>query len=280
VGRTGGTHARIRDDVVRLTNRGLPVEAFARAVGTTLARAVPAEGACLMTVDPATLLPTAEYPRALGLATAVFAAVAAWAHRLGRRGGPPVGVFAVAVSTGVFLVMPTFPAMGGTTVRAVPLGFLGMQAAALLWAALTWPPQRPARERTSLRSAWTVGAIMATVLSAIATIPIGIGLLTRDAELPGLLLVYPAYYIGLLAAATCYWLLQRVAHLATGRYFIGALGGTCVYLAVWPVVALLKGEPMMSPVMLAVSTIPGGLVGPTVALSITDDLVPSDAAEE
>lgn len=53
--------ARVRDDIVRLVHRGLPVPAFSRAVGHALGRAVPAEGTCLMTVDPATMLPTAEY---------------------------------------------------------------------------------------------------------------------------------------------------------------------------------------------------------------------------
>jgi DNA-binding CsgD family transcriptional regulator len=57
----GGTRARVRDDIVRLAHRGLPVAEFARALGTTLGRAVPAEGSCLMTVDPATMLPTAEF---------------------------------------------------------------------------------------------------------------------------------------------------------------------------------------------------------------------------
>jgi hypothetical protein len=218
------------------------------------------------------LLPASEYPRALGLAAAVFAAVAAWAHRLGHRPMLPLSVFGVAAVTGMLLVVPTFPAMGGTTPRAVPLGFFGMQAAALLWAALRWPPQRPVRERISLGSAWKFGAIVATIFSAVATIPIVIGLASRDSQVPRLLLVYPAYYVGLFGAATCYWLLQRIAHLATGRYLIGVLGGTCVYFAVSPVVAILRGEPILSATMLTIAAIPGGIVGPSVALSITDDL--------
>ncbi|TDC46433.1 LuxR family transcriptional regulator [Actinomadura sp. KC345] len=54
-------YARVRDDIVRLVHRGLPVADFSRAVGDALGRAVPAMGTCLMTADPATLLPTAEY---------------------------------------------------------------------------------------------------------------------------------------------------------------------------------------------------------------------------
>ncbi|WP_412517203.1 helix-turn-helix transcriptional regulator [Actinomadura madurae] len=58
---TSAAHARVRDEIVRLVHRGLPVPEFARAVGDALARAVPAEGTCLMTTDPATMLPTAEF---------------------------------------------------------------------------------------------------------------------------------------------------------------------------------------------------------------------------
>jgi hypothetical protein len=50
-------YARVRDDIGRLVRRGLPVPEFARAVGSALLRAVPAEGTCLMTLDPATMLP-------------------------------------------------------------------------------------------------------------------------------------------------------------------------------------------------------------------------------
>ena len=56
-----GASARVRDDIVRLAHRGLPVAEFARAIGDTVLRAVPAEGTCLTTVDPATMLPTAEF---------------------------------------------------------------------------------------------------------------------------------------------------------------------------------------------------------------------------
>jgi DNA-binding CsgD family transcriptional regulator len=54
-------YARVRDDIVRLAHRGLSVPEFSRAVGDAVGRAVPAEGTCLMTLDPATMLPTAEF---------------------------------------------------------------------------------------------------------------------------------------------------------------------------------------------------------------------------
>lgn len=49
-----------RRDIVRLVHRGLGVDAFARAATRILARVVPVDGTCLLTMDPATLLPTGE----------------------------------------------------------------------------------------------------------------------------------------------------------------------------------------------------------------------------
>jgi DNA-binding CsgD family transcriptional regulator len=52
---------RVRDEIGRLVHRGMPVEAYWRAVSDALDVAVPSEGSCLMTMDPATMLPTAEF---------------------------------------------------------------------------------------------------------------------------------------------------------------------------------------------------------------------------
>ena len=52
--------ARVHDDIVRLVHRGVSLQEFAHAAAHTLKRAVPFEGTCLLTVDPATLLPTGE----------------------------------------------------------------------------------------------------------------------------------------------------------------------------------------------------------------------------
>jgi DNA-binding NarL/FixJ family response regulator len=57
---TAATRARVRDDLVRVVHRTAGLPAFAREVGRTLHRAVPFDGTCLLTVDPATLLPTGE----------------------------------------------------------------------------------------------------------------------------------------------------------------------------------------------------------------------------
>ncbi len=51
---------RVRGDIGRLVHRGLGVQDFSRAVTRILGRAVPFDGMCLLTMDPATLLPTGE----------------------------------------------------------------------------------------------------------------------------------------------------------------------------------------------------------------------------
>ena len=58
---TAATLARARDDLVRVVHRSSGLPAFARDMGRTLQRVVPFEGVCLLTVDPATLLPTGEF---------------------------------------------------------------------------------------------------------------------------------------------------------------------------------------------------------------------------
>ncbi|MPY92305.1 MAG: hypothetical protein GEV08_04330 [Acidimicrobiia bacterium] len=60
VGAAAATRSRVRDDIVRIVHRGLDLPDLARTVGRTLGRAVPFDGTCLLTVDPATLLPTGE----------------------------------------------------------------------------------------------------------------------------------------------------------------------------------------------------------------------------
>ena len=52
---------RARDDIVRLVHRATGVDRFARDVTRVVERAVPFDAAGLMTVDPATLLPTSHF---------------------------------------------------------------------------------------------------------------------------------------------------------------------------------------------------------------------------
>ncbi len=51
---------RVREDLIRLMHRGTDVRDFALDASRILARAVPFEGVCVLTMDPATLLPTGE----------------------------------------------------------------------------------------------------------------------------------------------------------------------------------------------------------------------------
>ena len=51
---------RVRGDLVRLLHRGPDVRDFTLGATRILRRAVPFDGFCLLTMDPATLLPTGE----------------------------------------------------------------------------------------------------------------------------------------------------------------------------------------------------------------------------
>ncbi|MGH9211879.1 MAG: response regulator transcription factor [Acidimicrobiales bacterium] len=60
MGAAAATRSRVRGDIVRIIHRGLGLPDLARTIGRSLNTAVPFEGTCLLTVDPATLLPTGE----------------------------------------------------------------------------------------------------------------------------------------------------------------------------------------------------------------------------
>ena len=51
---------RVRDDLIHLVHRGLGVREFALDAARILRREVPFDGVCVLTLDPATLLPTGE----------------------------------------------------------------------------------------------------------------------------------------------------------------------------------------------------------------------------
>jgi DNA-binding CsgD family transcriptional regulator len=51
---------RTRGEIVRLVHRGMDVRSFALAAARALRRAVPFDGVCVLTLDPASLLPTGE----------------------------------------------------------------------------------------------------------------------------------------------------------------------------------------------------------------------------
>ncbi len=222
--------------------------------------------AALYVVLSAALLPARELPRALGGGVAVFALAGLDAWRRGRGHVRGRSVLGVGFASMVLLVVPT---VGSTQAAAGPLGFLGVQAAMLLWEARRWVARPPAETRTSLRSAWTVGAFVAAFLCALAAIPLLLEFLVGKAERTRILLFYPGYFVGVLATATVYWLLQRIAHLAVGRHLIGVLGGACVYVATAPV-GLVSGEPFDLAAFGLGGAVAGGIIGPAVAFALAN----------
>jgi hypothetical protein len=242
---------------------------FGRSVDVDTAAAVAA--AALYLVLSAALLPVREYPRALGSGVVVFAAVAGLARRRGRGRVGGRSVLGVGFASMAVLVIP---AMGSAQPAAGPLGFLGVQAAMLLWAARRWISRPPPDTRSSLRSAWMAGVIGAAVLCAVAAIPILLELFLGEVGRARILLFYPSYFAGALAAATVYWLLQRMTHLAAGRHLIGLLGGICV-LAALGLVRMIGGEPFD----LAATVAAGGLIGPPIAFALTSDLAAGRTTE-
>ena len=50
----------MRDDIALLSHRGLGIREFSLAAARALRRRVPHDGVCVLTLDPATLLPTGE----------------------------------------------------------------------------------------------------------------------------------------------------------------------------------------------------------------------------
>jgi hypothetical protein len=218
------------------------------------------------------LLPPTAYVHSVGGGILVFGTIFGIMQRVGRGPLPGLRVLFVGFTSGIVLALPTFPAMGGTNRAAVPIGFFGVQVAIVLFGVLRSPLRPRSTDHVPLRRALKIGAFAALGLSIIAMIPMALGFETLGRSAFPILLVYPGYFVGFLSAATAYWALQRVNHLATGRYLIGLIGGTCVYAAVAPVVALTERDPLDIGVMLALAVVAGGFVGPAYTLNTVADL--------
>jgi hypothetical protein len=214
------------------------------------------------------LLPVAQYPLTIGPALLIYWLVARAARTRGRGGMPPVSVFMLAMASAAVLIVPALM-IGPPVPAVVPLGFLGSQAATVLWVVRRWRPTPPAPAVTFGR-AWKYGLAVALIVSIVATVPLVMVVREEGVSLP-VLLVYPCYLVGFVGAATMYGLLQRVAHLATGFYLIGFLGGACVYGAAMPVVSLLNAEPLapLAPLeMLGMALLIGAFAGPAGAFAL------------
>lgn len=216
------------------------------------------------------LLPREAWLRSIGLGAVVMLAATAIAAFIGRRPLAWIEPLAVTMIAALLLWFPTFPAFGGPGSRVSLFGALGAQVVTLLWLAQRWvnPGRTPMHLRTSLQSSLGFGALAALGLSAIATIPILVLLLSGDPKGLTILWVYPAYFCGTLSAALIYWLLQGISHMAVGRYLIGMLGGLCIYAAVGPIAFALDHDPFDVRQILTLAYIAGSIVGPAVALTI------------
>ena len=213
-------------------------------------------------------LPSSEYGRALGTGVVTFAVVFFVARKFGSRIRSGFSVMAVGFGATAVLWMPTFPAMGGGSDRAATIGFFGVQAAVLLWAALWWQGPGEEQSHISLRSALRFGFLVALGISGIAAIPILLILLSGDSW--ALFLVFPAYFVGFLSAAILFWALQGIDNLAVGRYLIGVLGGICVYGAMGPAVAIFDHRAFDLRENFILALVAGGFVGPALALNAYD----------
>ena len=212
-------------------------------------------------------LPSSEYVRALGSGLVTFSIVFFVAWKFGSRIQSGFTVMAVAFVAAAALWMPTFPAMGGNSARAVPIGFVGVQAAVLLWAAFWWQGPREEPSHISLRYALRFGSLVAVGISGVAAIPVLLLLLTGDSSSGAVLLVFPAYFVGFLSAAILFWALQRIDNLAVGRYLIGVLGGICFYGAMGPAAAIFEHTAFDLHESFIMALVCGGFVGPALALN-------------
>jgi hypothetical protein len=212
-------------------------------------------------------LPHTEYVRALGSGLVVFAIVLVVAWKLGRRIQSGWSVLVVGFVASAALCIPAFPAMGNTSGRAVPIGFLGAQAAVLLWIAFWWQGPREEPSHISFFAATRFGLLVAAGVSGTAAIPVLLLLLSGGESSWAILLVFPAYFVGFQSAAIVYWALQRIENLGVGRYLLGVLGGACVYGAIGPAVAIFDHKPIHVHDEFVEALILGALIGPTLALS-------------
>ena len=222
------------------------------------------------------VLPTADYARMLGGAVVLTIAVVIAARVTRDKPPPSFSVFVVSVISGAVLVMPGFSAMGGHNGPALPIGFAGVQALAMLWATLISPELPPVDSKIGLRAALYGAFAGATGLSLIATIPLALMLITDSSRALPYLFVYPAYFLGACSAALVFFAFRAIAHRPVGQYLIGALGGTCLYAAVAPIVYISKGEAIHFAELLAVGATCGFLVGPPVALAISRNEYPDE----
>jgi hypothetical protein len=226
--------------------------------------------ACLYLLLCAALLPREDLLRAVGSAVLVFGAL----HVEGslRRGRRMLHIASLALTFAliVVLVAPTIPSLGGRGggVSTV-LGFVGVQIALLVRGVARW--SAPVQDRASLpaRRAFPkiVGKALLVALgvSAIATVPIGLGLVSGSMQFAQVRWIYAAYVVAALGIAVTVWGLQSLLSLATGRYLIGVLSASIAYGAVGLAVEALSNDRGGFAFLPMHAIVLGGIVGPAIA---------------
>jgi hypothetical protein len=234
---------------------------------TTTDRICVAVGLLGVVVAAIAFLPPSEYARAFSTTGAAWFLAFLIAPRLPFDGPLGLEIIFVTFAAIMIIMYPTFPASGGRGGSATAVAAAGVQITVLFWAALRWRPllRRP-RERVLFRDAVQFGLFGAAFFSVIATIPILIAVVSDWNEGRVLLWTYPAYFGGALSATAIFWVLQGLRETATGRYILGLACGSVVYLAVAPIVAALRAEPL-GPAMWIVGYMCGAVIGPAISLS-------------
>ena len=216
------------------------------------------------------VVPPSRYAYMLGAAAVLLAGVALLARA--RRSIQPffMSVLIMVIVAAVVLVVPNFPAMGGPGWGTAAVGFIGVQAAALLWTALRWEPWPPRATRIRLLLCLFAGLGGGIGLSLIASIPILLALISDGSEALPILWAFPAYVLGGLIVGLVAWTFQDVTRHPTGRYIVGGLAGTLVYVLFGPIVAVIDGDAVVWQEILEIGVACGWLVGPAVAMAIAD----------
>jgi hypothetical protein len=237
-----------------------------------------AVAACLFLAVGGFVVPAPHRPMAL-LGAASFAFMWWGSQRIaGAPSGPEVGAICF-LNAFAFLIFVAKDVQGSHWLSFLT-GCFGALIATGLWVVQRFhfhaptPVPLPSRILQALRA----GALGATVLSIIATLPL-LGMFLSDPShradtIHFALLVYGAYFSAGLGVGLMVGLLLPIAHWALGRLLLGFMGGVALYAAVGPAVALIDRleakPPTETPVLIGIAMLAGLVVGPGGAFSFGD----------
>ncbi len=182
---------------------------------------------------------------------------------------PGLATLLVTFVSAALIRVPTFPAVGGRSNDAIPIGYLGTVSCAFFYAVRRWQPLSAPAKSATLRTALVWAAALAVMYCMAAALPVLAILIKGGRPYGAVLWTFPAYFVGGAGAALAYWALRSVSHRASGRYALGVLGGICVYGAVAPVVSMLSTTPIDASLSVLAALVAGGIVGPAIAMDQT-----------